>query len=71
MCDYFLKADDEASEAMKQTAKEALVSSKSDYENRKLILKAYSTKRQCSVQEAAYLVMPKLWLRRIFPPVFF
>ena len=71
MCGYLLKAEDETSEAMKQTAKEALVSSTSDYENMKLIPKAYSTKRQCSVQEAVYLVMPKLWLRRIFPPVFF
>ena len=27
--------------------------------------------RECSVQEAAYLVMPELWLRKIFPAIIF
>ena len=35
MCAYFLKAGDKISEAMKQTAKEALVSSNSGYEKMK------------------------------------
>ena len=31
------------------------------------IARAYVTKRECSVQEAVYLVMPELWLRKSFP----
>ena len=37
----------------------------------KAIARAYATKRECSVQEAVYLVMPELWLRKIFPIVIF
>ena len=48
---------------MNQAAKEALVTSKSDFEKMKAIARTYTTKRECS------LVMPELWLRRIFPRV--
>ena len=37
----------------------------------KSISKAYTTKRECSVQEAVYHIMPELWLRKIFPGVVF
>ena len=37
----------------------------------KSISKAYSTKRECSIQEAVYHVMPELWLRKTFPGVIF
>ena len=37
----------------------------------KAIAKAYITKRGCSVQEAVYLIMPGLWLRKIFSRVIF
>ena len=56
---------------MKQVAKEALTGNKSDYEKMKAIAKAYITKRECSVQEAVYLIMPELWLCKIFPRVIF
>ena len=52
---------------MKQEAKEALKGSKSDDEKINAISKAYITKRECPVQEAVYLIMPKLWLSKIFP----
>ena len=67
----FSKAENRTSEAMKQTGKEALISSKSDYEKIKATAKAYTEKGKCSVQEEVYLVMPELWLRRIFPRVLF
>ena len=54
MCAYFSKAEDKTCEAMKQTAKEALNASKTEFETMKAIPKAYSTKRECSVQEAVY-----------------
>ena len=37
----------------------------------KAIAKAYIAKRECSVQEAVYLIMPGLWLRKIFSRVIF
>ena len=71
MCAYFSKAEDETLEAMKQVAKEALNVNKSHYEKMKAIARTYAVKRKCSVQEAVYLVMPELWLRKIFPKVIF
>ena len=62
MCAYFSKAEDETSEAMKQAAKEALNGRKSDFETIKAIAKAYATKRESSVQEAVYIILPELWL---------
>ena len=37
----------------------------------KKIAKAYNTNRECSVQEAVYLTMPDLWLRKCFPAIQF
>ena len=62
MCAYFSKAEDGTSEAMKEVAKDAFNRGVSDYEKMKAIAKAYTTKRECSVQEAVYLIMPELWL---------
>ena len=36
-----------------------------------IIARAYATKIQYSVQEAIYLVMSELWLRKMFPRVIF
>ena len=71
MCAYFSKAEDETSEAMKQAAKEASVSGKSNFAKMRAVARAYSAKRECSVQEAVYLVMPQLWLTKTFPKVIF
>ena len=73
MCAYCFKTEDETSEAIKQAAREALVGNKSDYEYEKMeaIARAYATERECSVQEAVYIVMPELWLRKIFPAAIF
>ena len=56
---------------MKQAAKEALSRNKLHYEKIKSIFRRYATKRECSFQEEVYLVMPELWLRKIFPKVIF
>ena len=71
MCAYFSKAEDETSEVMKQAAKEALSASKTEFETMKAIAKVYSTKRECSVQEAVYHILSELWLQKIFPKVIF
>ena len=71
MCAYFSKAEDGTSEAMKEEAKDAFNRGVSYYEKMKAIAKAYTTKRECSVQEAVYLIMPELWLRETFPKAMF
>ena len=71
MCAYFSKSEDETSEAMKQAAKDACNMNKNNFEQMKSIARAYTTKRECSVQEAVYHVMPELWLRKCSPGVLF
>ena len=56
---------------MKQTAKEALKENKSDYAKMKAIAKTCITKRECSAQEAVYIIMPEIWWRKVFPRVIF
>ena len=51
MCAYFSKAEGESPEAIKQTAKEALMGNKSEYDQMKSIAKTFPTKRERSVQE--------------------
>ena len=68
---YFSKAEDETLEAMKQAVQDAINGKKSDFERMKAIARAYATKREWSVQEAVYLVMPELWLQKTFPKVLF
>ena len=48
----FQKSEDEVSDAMKQAAKEAFNSNKTNLEQMKSIARAYATKRECSIQEA-------------------
>lgn len=71
MCAYFSKSEDESTEAMRQAAKEASLMNKTTYEQMKSVARAYVTKRECSIQEAVYHVMPELWLRKSFPAVIF
>ena len=57
MCAYFSKSEDETSEVMKQAAKEAFNTNKTNTEQMRSISRAYATKRECSVQ---YLLIPEL-----------
>ena len=71
MCSYFSKSEDQCSAAMKQAAKEALDNELDHFGTMKNILQTYTSKRECSVQEAVYQVLPELHLRRVFPSVYF
>ena len=71
MCAYSSRAEDKSSEAMKQAVKEAMKRNLSSYEQMKTIARAYITKRECSVQEAIYHVIPELWLRKSYALVIF
>ena len=48
------KSRNETSEAMKQAAKEASVSGKSNFKKMRAVARAYSTKFECSVQKVLY-----------------
>ena len=71
ICAYVSKAANEISEGMKQAAKEAGMSGKTELEKMRTIAKVYSKKSECSVQEAVYLLVPELWLRKTFPKAIF
>ena len=71
MCKYLSKAEDKCSNAMKQALEEAREMSCSKYDEMVNIAHAYASKRECSVQEAVYHIMPELWLRKTFPKIQF
>ena len=71
MCAYLSKTEDECSQAMSEAVKESLEANFSNYEQMHSIAQAYSSKRECSLQEAVYHIMPELWLRKIFQAVVF
>ena len=70
VCTYLNKEEEECSRAMAQAVKEVWDKSLNNYEQMKLIIKAYATKRECSVQ-AVYHIMSELWLKKIFPALVF
>ena len=57
---------------MKQAAKEAFENNMHHHHDTlKTIAKAYLSNRECSVQEAVYLILTEFKLQRIFPAVHF
>ena len=46
-------------------------SKSNNYDQMKLIAQEYASKRECSLQEAVYHIMPELWLRKVFPAKLF
>ena len=71
MCAYLSKTEDSCTRAMSQALTESLSNKKNSYEQMHAIAHAYSTNRECSVQEAVYHILPELWLRKTFPGVIF
>ena len=51
---YLSEQEDECSQAMKQTFKKSLQRGAGSYEQMKSVAHAYISKRECSLQEAAY-----------------
>ena len=56
---------------MKQAFKKSLEKDARSYEQMKSVNHAYSSKRECSLQEAKYQAMLQLWLRKVFPGVLY
>ena len=71
MCAYLSKAEDEVSHAMTQAVQDAFENGGDKYEQMKSVAYAYVSNREVSVQEAVYLTMPELWLRKPYPGVTF
>ena len=71
MCSYFSKSEDQCSASIRQAAKEDFQNNESLYDTMKTIVRAYTSKRECFVQEAVYHIFPELHLRRVFPEVYF
>ena len=70
-CAHLSKTEDEYSYSMEQTAQEERENNGERYIKVKSIVKAYTTRREVSVQEAVYLVLSELWLRLAFLDVIF
>ena len=60
MCSYLSKQEDECSQAMKPAFKESLGSNVGSYAQMKSVTHVYVSKRECSIQETVYQVMPEL-----------
>ncbi|XP_066926174.1 uncharacterized protein [Clytia hemisphaerica] len=71
MCAYLSKTEDEVSHAMTQAVQDAFENGGDKYQQMKSVAHAYVSKREVSVQEAVYLTMPELWLRKLYPGVTF
>ena len=52
---------------MKQAVREAFDNKLDQFNTMKNILNAYTSNRECYVQEAVYHILPELHLRRVFP----
>ena len=71
MTTYFSKSENSASEAMKQAVQEIKLQNLSAIVAMKKLSYLFVCCRQMSVQEAVYLCLPKLWLRKCKPGVIF
>ena len=71
MCSYPSKSEDECSQAMSQAVKEAFEHNLDNYQQMKSEAHSYVIKRECSIQECVYQILPGQWLRKTFPSVIF
>ena len=71
MCAYLSKSENECSVAMKQALRDAFEKELNNYEQMKSVANAYINKRECSIQECVYHILPGQWLRKTFPGVIF
>ena len=67
---YLSKSESECSVAMKQAVQNAFEKELGNYEQIKSVSNAYINKRECSMQECVYNILPRKWFRT-FPCVIF
>ena len=66
MCVYLSKTEDEDSHAVNQSFKESMALNLTNCNQLKSFARAYSIKRDCSVKEVVYHIIPELWLQNHF-----
>ena len=71
VCAYLSKSEDECSLAMTQAVRDAFEKELDNHEQMKSVANVYLNKRECSVQECVYHILPGQWLRKTFPGVIF
>ena len=71
MCAFLSKLESECSVAMKQAVQDAFKKELHNYEQMESVANAYTNKRECSIQECVYHILPGQWLRKTFPGVIF
>ena len=71
MTAYFSNSGSETSEALKQVVNEMRNQNLKTKEAMQKLSQEFISARQLSVQEAVYLCLPELWLRKCFPRVTF
>ena len=71
MTEYFSKSEHQTSEALRQAEKEIKAQKIKTKEAMYKIVRAFSNACQVSVQEAAYVCLPKLWLNKLSPSVLY
>ena len=58
-------------QAMKQAVWNAFMKKLNNYQQMKSVASTYINKRECSIQECVYYILPSLRLRKTFPSVIF
>ena len=71
VCAYISRSEDECSPAMTQTVRDAFEKELKNHEQIESVANVYLNKRECSLQKCVYQVLPRQWLRKIFPGVIF
>ena len=71
MAAYFSKSEKSTSEVMKHVVQEIKLQNLSARVAMKKLAYSFICSRQMSVQEAVYLCLPELWLRKYQPRVMF
>ena len=71
MCAYLTKSGIECSVAIKQAVQDAFEKELDNHEQIKSVANAYINKREWSIQEYVYQILPGQWLRKTFPGVVF
>ena len=66
MCPYLSKSESECSVAMKQVVQDAFEKDLYNYEQMKSVANVYINKKECSLHECVYHILPGQWLRKTF-----
>ena len=71
VCAYISNSEDECSPAMTQTVRDAFEKELKNHEQIESVANFYLNEREFSLQKCVYQVLPRQWLRKIFPGVIF